>query len=69
MESNNDEWIASALSYLRYYLGVPEKYAGMIPPQYQSQILVRPEEVKTVRAATAGRNKPWTMEELKKGGK
>ena len=68
MESNNDEWIASALSYLRYNLSVPEKYAGMIPPQYQAQILVRPEEVKKVRTATAGRNKPWTMEELKKGG-
>jgi len=69
MGSNNDEWIASVLSYLRYNLGVPEQYAGMIPPKYLGQILVRPEEVKQVRAATGGRNKPWTMDELKKGGK
>jgi mono/diheme cytochrome c family protein len=69
MESNNDEWIASVLSYVRYNLGVPEKYAGSIPPQYQQQILVRPEEVKKVRTVTAGRNKPWTMEELQKVGK
>ena len=69
MESNNDEWIAAVLSYVRYNLGVPEKYAGSIPPQYQQQILVRTEEVKKVRAATSGRNKPWTMEELQKGGK
>jgi glucose/arabinose dehydrogenase/mono/diheme cytochrome c family protein len=69
MGSNNDEWVASVLSYLRYNLAVPEQYAGMIPPQYFPQILVRPEEVQKVRTATAGRNKPWTMEELQKGGK
>ena len=69
MGSNNDEWVASVLSYLRYNLGVPEQYAGMIPPQYFPQILVRPEEVQKVRTATAGRDKPWTMEELQKGGK
>jgi len=69
MGSNNDEWIASVLSYLRYDLGVPEQYAGSIPPQYFPQLLVRPEEVQKVRAQTAERNKPWTQEELKKGQK
>jgi len=29
--------------------------------------LVSPDEIKKVREATAGRNKPWTKEELGKG--
>ncbi len=28
-----------------------------------------PDEIKKVREATAGRNKPWTKEELEKGKK
>ena len=69
MGSNNDEWIASVLSYLRYDLGVPAQYAGSIPAQFLPQLLVRPEEVQKVRSQTAGRNKPWTQEELRKGDK
>jgi len=67
MGANNDEWVASVLSYLRYELGVPQQYANMIPPKFLSQILVSPDEIKKVREATAGRNKPWTKEELGKG--
>jgi len=31
--------------------------------------MVKPDEVKKIRAETAGRNKPWTMAELEKVGK
>lgn len=69
MGSNNDEWIASVLSYLRFKLSVPQEYAGSIPEKYYGQMLVRPQEVQQIRAATAGRNSPWTMEELQQGAK
>jgi hypothetical protein len=66
MGSNNDEWVASVLSYLRYELGVPQQYANMIPPKFLPQILVSPDEIKKVREATAGRNKPWTKRRIGK---
>jgi glucose/arabinose dehydrogenase/mono/diheme cytochrome c family protein len=69
MGSNNDEWIASVLSYLRFKLSIPQEYAGSIPEKYYGQILVRPQEVQRSRSSTTGRNKPWTIEELQKGGK
>ncbi len=69
MGSNNDEWVSSVLSYLRFNLGVPEKYSNAIPPSFFPQLLVRPDEVKKVREASASRNKPWTKEELNAGTK
>ena len=69
MGSNNDQWIASVLSYLRYDLGMTNRSFGPMSPQFLSRILVKPEEVKKIRAQTVGRKKPWTMDELEKGGK
>jgi mono/diheme cytochrome c family protein len=69
MGSNNDQWIASVLSYLRYDLGITNRSSGPMSPQFLSRILVKPEEVKKIRAQTVGRNKPWTMAELEKAGK
>lgn len=47
----NDEWIASVLSYIRNDLG------NQAP-------VVKPEEVNKVRAVTSGRKQPWTWQEL-----
>lgn len=69
MASNSDQWIASVLSYLRYDLGITNRSPGPMSPQFLSRILVKPEEVKKIRAQTVGRNKPWTMAELEKAGK
>jgi putative heme-binding domain-containing protein len=51
MGSNNDEWVASIASYIRNNFG-------------NSGSFVAPEEVAKVRSAAAGRNYPWTIEEL-----
>ncbi len=48
---NDDEYIASVLSYIRNDLGNKAR-------------AVRPDRVKRVREQTADRNKPWTKEEL-----
>ena len=64
--SNNDEWVASVLSYLRYNLEVPEQYAGMIPPQYFPQILVRPEEVQRCGQQQQGETSPGQWKSYKK---
>ena len=52
MGTNNDEWVASVVSYVRsgFDNGAP---------------LVTPEQVAGLRAASAGRVQPWTHEELK----
>jgi mono/diheme cytochrome c family protein len=51
MGTNSDEWIAAVASYVRSGSG-------------GSGWLVTPADVARVRAATAGRNAPWTVEEL-----
>ena len=51
MGTNTDEWIASVASYVRSGSG-------------GSRWLVTPADVARVRAATAGRKTPWTLEEL-----
>ncbi len=51
MGSNTDEWIAAVASYVRNSFG----NAGP---------LVTPADVARVRAATAARREPWTLEEL-----
>jgi mono/diheme cytochrome c family protein len=53
MEANDDEWIASVLSYVRYSFG-------------DDASTVRDDHVKDVRDATAGRKKYWTLSELEK---
>lgn len=52
MGANDDEWIASVLSYIRYEF-VPSPSSA-----------VRPDDVKAVRKQTAGREKAWTLDEL-----
>jgi mono/diheme cytochrome c family protein/glucose/arabinose dehydrogenase len=52
MESNNDEWIASVVSYVRNGFG-------------NRASLVRPDMVARVRAAWKNRAAPWTPEELR----
>jgi mono/diheme cytochrome c family protein len=51
MATNNDEWIANVLSYVRNSFG---NRAGFISAK----------EVAAVRAATAARTQPWSVEEL-----
>jgi len=50
MGANDDEWIASVLSYVR------NEFAPAAP--------IRPADVKAARAQTAGRDKTWTLSEL-----
>ncbi|WP_138992544.1 c-type cytochrome [Larkinella sp. C7] len=54
MGANDDEWLASVLSYIRYEFGSNQNPG------------IRPADVKAVREQTAGREKPWTLEELVK---
>jgi glucose/arabinose dehydrogenase/mono/diheme cytochrome c family protein len=53
MEANDDEWIASVLSYVRYSFG-------------DDASTVRDDHVKAVRDKTNGRKKYWTLSELEK---
>lgn len=48
---NNDEYIASVLSYIRNDLG-------------NKAAVIKPDLVKKVRKETAGRTKPWTIKDL-----
>ncbi|MEJ7684022.1 MAG: c-type cytochrome [Segetibacter sp.] len=68
MGSNNDQWIASVLSYVRYDLGITNR-SNPMSPEFLSRIMVKPDEVKKIRAQTAERSKPWTRVELEKVGK
>ena len=51
MASNDDEWIASVVSFIRNSFG-------------NRASLVTPADVTKVRAGTANRTEPWTLEEL-----
>lgn len=53
MASNNDEWIASVLSYIRHDMG-------------NDAPVVTPESVKRVRSRVGGRKSSWTIDELEK---
>jgi cytochrome c5 len=67
MGANDDEWIASVLSYIRYDLGLSERgFPGLVSPEFLSRIIVKPEEVKKAREQTAGRTTTWTWDELEK---
>lgn len=84
MAANNDEWIASVLSYIRYEFGrsVPPPapkpattgaaIAGTAttPPAKRVPFVpfVKADEVKKVREETAGRTKAWTLDELERAG-
>ena len=65
MGANNDQWIASVLSYLRYDIGLSERrFPGSVGEEFANRILVKPEEVKKIREESNGRTAPWTWVEL-----
>jgi len=84
MAANDDEWIASVLSYIRYEFGYtgnfppytpppgPRPAGGGTPPEIQKRRsfkpLVKAEDVKRIREQTTGRNKAWTLADLEKVG-
>lgn len=55
MHANSDEWIASVVSYIRYEFGKGRR--GVSP-------VIKPEQVKSLRAAHAGRTTSWTVKAL-----
>jgi hypothetical protein len=70
MGMNDDQWIASVLSYLRYDIGLSEsRSSGGIPgPEFVERIIVKPEDVRKIREESKERTAPWTWEELYKIG-
>ena len=84
MSANDDEWIASVLSYIRYEFGYTGNYPpytpppgprptdGSIPPEIQRRRSFKPfvqtDEVKTIREQNKGRTKAWTLSDLGKVG-
>ena len=59
MAANSDKWIASVVSFVRYEFGDnPRNRRGLFPA-------IKPEEIKKIREENAGRNKAWTLKELK----
>ena len=67
MGMNDDQWIASVLSYLRYDIGLGERrFPGSLGEDFVKRILVTPEEVKKIREQSIGRETPWTWEELER---
>ena len=53
MKSYDDEWVASALSYVRNHFG-------------NRATFITPQQVAKVRAATKARKEPWTIDALRK---
>jgi glucose/arabinose dehydrogenase/mono/diheme cytochrome c family protein len=63
MGHNNDEWLASVVSYLRYEFGNSNR------PRPGQNIVVTPVEIKKIRTAEANRKNAWTLAELEKKSK
>jgi mono/diheme cytochrome c family protein len=67
MGMNDDAWIASVLSYVRYDIGLSERaFPGNIGEEFAKRLLVTPEEVQKIRDESRGRTALWTWEELDK---
>lgn len=67
MGMNDDKWIASVLSFVRYDMGMSENpFPGTPNEGFVNFLLVKPEEVTKVRQEFKDRVKPWTWEELDK---
>ncbi|MEJ1237546.1 c-type cytochrome [Chryseolinea sp. T2] len=65
MGMNDDKWIASVLSFVRYDMGMSENpFPGTPNEGFVNFLLVKPEEVAKIREEFKGRNKPWTWQEL-----
>ncbi len=69
MGMNDDKWIASVLSYVRYDIGLSERrFSGSLGEEFVNRVLVKPEEVKRIREQSKGRTTLWTWVELDKLG-
>lgn len=67
MGMNDDQWITSVLSYLRYDIGLSENRNPGVPgPEFINRILVKPEHIRKIREESRGRTAPWTWDELDK---
>jgi mono/diheme cytochrome c family protein len=67
MGTNDDAWIASVLSYVRYDLNMAQRaFPGPPNEGFVTRMIVTPEEVKKIRDLHARRDKPWTWVELEK---
>jgi mono/diheme cytochrome c family protein/glucose/arabinose dehydrogenase len=62
MRANDDEWIASVLSYVRYDLCM--RSFPQMPASYVNMVIVKPEQVKALRDKRSGRTEPWTWAEI-----
>ncbi len=60
MGSNSNGWIANVLSYARYQFGDYKK------GKKGDSLIVKSDDVKTLRDEAKSRNKPWTLDELNK---
>lgn len=84
MAANDDEWIASVLSYIRYEFGYTGNFPPYTPPpgprpsgsgpppeivkRRSYKPFVKAEDVKRIREQTTGRTKAWTLADLEKVG-
>ena len=82
MGANDDEWVASVLSYIRYEFGYTGNFPNTpLPPKPRPEgaaspavlrrnfkPFVQPDDVKKVREQTAGRTQAWTLSNLEKAG-
>lgn len=65
MGMNDDKWIASVLSFLRYDMGMAENpFPGTPNEGFVNFLLVDPAEVAKIREEFKGRTTPWTWTEL-----
>ncbi len=60
MAANGDWWLTDVLSYARYQFG------NKPPGKKKFSPVVQRDDVKKIRAEMKARDKPWTLEELKK---
>ncbi|MDP4285109.1 MAG: cytochrome C [Bacteroidota bacterium] len=60
MAANSNGWIANVLSYARYEFGNKSGQKSTLSP------VVKSDEIKMIREEIKDRNKPWTLDELKK---
>lgn len=58
MGANNDRWIASVVSYIRYEMVRNNRN------KKSNTVIVKPEDVKKIRNEDSARNRAWTLTEL-----
>lgn len=65
MGMNDDKWIASVLSFVRYDMGMTENpFPGTPNEGFVNFLLVSPDEVARIREQFKNRKEPWTWQEL-----